>query len=172
MAAVGAVALMVSASVELLDILAALGLSPFGNVSLTDQAKVSLALYAVFAMLGALLASVSVYLVRHGLPRYSAASGGAAALLAVATVTVPGFQGYSVALAAQLSGLIATVLMAGATVSALRLPTRLAQPRIAVALEVAFIAVFSALTAVLTATTGQLFPSPTGGYTHVGDTVI
>ena len=33
-------------------------------------------------------------------------------------------------------------------------------------------AMFSALTAVTTAFTGQFFPSPTGGYTHVGDAVI
>lgn len=39
-------------------------------------------------------------------------------------------------------------------------------------LEVASIAIFSALTAVATAFTGQFFPSPTGGYTHIGDTII
>ena len=39
-------------------------------------------------------------------------------------------------------------------------------------LEIAVVAVFSALTAVLTGTTGVMFPSPTGGYTHIGDTVI
>jgi len=38
--------------------------------------------------------------------------------------------------------------------------------------EVASVAIFSALTAVTTAFTGQFFPSPTGGYTHVGDAVI
>ena len=38
--------------------------------------------------------------------------------------------------------------------------------------EVASVAMFSALTAVTTAFTGQFFPSPTGGYTHVGDAVI
>lgn len=38
--------------------------------------------------------------------------------------------------------------------------------------EAASVAVFSALTAVTTAFTGQFFPSPTGGYTHVGDAVI
>jgi uncharacterized membrane protein len=38
--------------------------------------------------------------------------------------------------------------------------------------EVACTAIFSALTAVATAFTGQFFPSPTGGYTHIGDTVI
>jgi uncharacterized membrane protein len=38
--------------------------------------------------------------------------------------------------------------------------------------EIAFVAVFSALTAVLTGTTGLMLPSPTGGYTHIGDTII
>ncbi|MEM4728077.1 MAG: ECF transporter S component [Candidatus Bathyarchaeia archaeon] len=39
-------------------------------------------------------------------------------------------------------------------------------------LEAAFTALFSALTAVLTGTTGIMLPSPTGGYTHIGDTAI
>lgn len=39
-------------------------------------------------------------------------------------------------------------------------------------IETASIAVFSALTASATAFTGQFFPSPTGGYTHIGDSVI
>lgn len=38
--------------------------------------------------------------------------------------------------------------------------------------EVAYISVFSALTAVLTVSTGGLVPSPTGGFTHIGDTII
>ncbi|MBS7610716.1 ECF transporter S component [Candidatus Bathyarchaeota archaeon] len=38
--------------------------------------------------------------------------------------------------------------------------------------ETASIAIFSALTASATAFTGQFFPSPTGGYTHIGDSVI
>jgi uncharacterized membrane protein len=39
-------------------------------------------------------------------------------------------------------------------------------------LEISFVASLSALTAILTAYVGAMFPSPTGGYTHVGDTII
>ncbi|RLF16702.1 MAG: hypothetical protein DRJ66_02825 [Thermoprotei archaeon] len=39
-------------------------------------------------------------------------------------------------------------------------------------IEIAVIAVFSALTAVVTAYVGSFFPSPTGGYTHIGDSII
>ncbi|MBC7092057.1 MAG: ECF transporter S component [Nitrososphaeria archaeon] len=38
--------------------------------------------------------------------------------------------------------------------------------------EIAYVSVFSALTAVLTVSTGGLIPSPTGGFTHIGDTII
>jgi uncharacterized membrane protein len=38
--------------------------------------------------------------------------------------------------------------------------------------EISVVAAFSAFCAVLTSYTGTLFPSPTGGYTHVGDTAI
>ncbi|MGB9728027.1 MAG: ECF transporter S component [Nitrososphaeria archaeon] len=38
--------------------------------------------------------------------------------------------------------------------------------------EIAYVSVFSALTAVLTVSTGGLVPSPTGGFTHIGDTII
>jgi uncharacterized membrane protein len=47
------------------------------------------------------------------------------------------------------------------------LKTRLLTP-----VDIAFVAVFSALTAVITGSTGMVLPSPTGGYTNVGDTVI
>jgi len=39
-------------------------------------------------------------------------------------------------------------------------------------LDITRVAIFSAMTAALTVLTGGVFPSPTGGYTHVGDTVI
>jgi uncharacterized membrane protein len=39
-------------------------------------------------------------------------------------------------------------------------------------IDIAFVAVFSAITATLTGTTGIMLPSPTGGYTHIGDTAI
>jgi len=38
--------------------------------------------------------------------------------------------------------------------------------------EISLIAVLSSLTAVLTSVVGSVFPSPTGGYTHIGDTII
>lgn len=38
--------------------------------------------------------------------------------------------------------------------------------------EIALVAVFSALTAILTGMTGLMLPTPTGGYTHIGDTAI
>lgn len=37
------------------------------------------------------------------------------------------------------------------------------------ALDVSAVSVFSAITALLTAGVGAIFPSPTGGYTHIGD---
>jgi len=39
------------------------------------------------------------------------------------------------------------------------------------ALEVSVTAILSALQAFLTASVGAIFPSPTGGYTHIGDTI-
>jgi uncharacterized membrane protein len=38
--------------------------------------------------------------------------------------------------------------------------------------EIALVAVFSALTAILTGMTGLMLPTLTGGYTHIGDTAI
>jgi uncharacterized membrane protein len=48
------------------------------------------------------------------------------------------------------------------------MPRGFARPSVFVAL----VSVLSALTAVLTYLPGLALPSPTGGYTHVGDTVI
>jgi len=51
-------------------------------------------------------------------------------------------------------------------------PAEAARIPLLTTVEVSTTAIFSAMTAVLTATTGQFMPSPTGGYTHIGDTAI
>jgi uncharacterized membrane protein len=50
-------------------------------------------------------------------------------------------------------------------------PIQIAKEKVR-SVEAATVAIFSALTAVLTAGVGAFIPSPTGGYTHIGDTVI
>lgn len=54
----------------------------------------------------------------------------------------------------------------------LKTPSAELKTRLLTPVDIAFVAVFSALTAVITGSTGMVLPSPTGGYTNVGDTVI
>lgn len=103
--------------------------------------------------------------------------GGITALIAVATclstLVLPAFLGYPYSPVGSVLIVSALALMGG--LSFLSLRTKGVEPKEKLMirpLDIAMIAVFSALTAVVTGTTGLMLPSPTGGYTNIGDTII
>jgi uncharacterized membrane protein len=81
-------------------------------------------------------------------------------------------MGYPSSLVGLSTTALAAVLMGGVTFMNREAPGEEARGLLMSPTDIAVVAVFSALTAVLTGTTGLMLPSPTGGYTHVGDTVI
>jgi len=152
-------------SVGVADILAA--------VSLSDNDKVNLALYLTLiasstaTSLWAGATTLKGYTRRGRVVAYAALASGLGAL---ALPTVLGYPPSILGFTVTVSGLAIIALAAflfakvpGVEVEAKAwLDSR----------EIALVAVFSALTAILTGMTGLMLPTLTGGYTHIGDTAI
>jgi uncharacterized membrane protein len=146
-------------------------LSVFEAVELSSAAKVDVALYLtlpVVAIIFVLLSGMSIF---RGYPRL----GGIMAMLGVIagffTLVLPQYLGYAVSQSGFV-GIFGSFLSTGAVVIiGFTTPQeRVAKASFITTVEVAVASVFSALTAILTGT--AFMPSPTGGYTHIGDTMI
>lgn len=144
----------------------------FSTLSLAGADKVNFALYLTlpgtcFAII--LWAGASIF---KGYSR----RGSIIACLAVVSGIVALFLPFSLGYPSSIVGLAATalavLLMGSVAFMGFKLPSVEVKEQLLNPLEIAVVAVFSALTALLTGTTGAMFPSPTGGYTHIGDTAI
>jgi uncharacterized membrane protein len=145
--------------------------SIFQELSLSSPMKVFLSLYLFLGLSGATLALVGAYLLWKRYTRISLVSTAGGAVVAVATLAVPPV--YSVALPPALTAgtvLSGLVIAVGAALT-VHLPSA-AKPRAPLlsTAEVANVAVFSAMYAI--AILLVAIPSPTGGYTHIGDIVV
>jgi uncharacterized membrane protein len=143
-------------------------------LSLESSDKVNFALYLTLAA-----ASFTMILwAEASVLKKSIRSGGVifllSAVLALAALLQPFMQGYQTSMLAATGILIGLGLTGFLGYNVLKAPLTGVERREAIMdpKEIAVVAVFSALTAVLTGTTGLALPSPTGGYTHVGDTAI
>lgn len=165
---------LIGAVVQATEILKSLGIdSVFQSVSLESADKVNFALYLTFAGASLVIAAWSGGTIFNGRPRLGGLIAGAGVLTGLVVVVLPFIMGYPSSAVGLAATVIAAALMGGVAFMSSRVPGAegveglLISPR-----DIAVVAVFSALTAVLTGTTGLMLPSPTGGYTHIGDTVI
>jgi len=153
-AVVACVLELAGAIVQVNEMLRSVGVtSIFSPISLDGTDKVNFALYLTFA--GASLAIVlwAAGTIQRGRQRL----GGLIAGLALGLVVL----------------VISTSLMCIVAYMGYRAPgAEVTERALMTPMEIALVAVFSALTAVLTGTTGLMLPTPTGGYTHIGDTMI
>ena len=142
---------------------------PF-ELKMPTQAKFQLSLFVTLASLSLLLTAASLILHFRSMVTASwvtALVGGTASL---ASSIVPYFIGPVLNLMSLVGLLSSGILLLGYSLYlSRRYPLRLPRPT---ALQASSIALFSALTAVVTAYTGSLLPSPTGGYTHIGDSIV
>jgi uncharacterized membrane protein len=145
----------------------------FSSLSLSGSDKVNLALYLTFpAAFTAIILWAGATIMKGHTERgnfitFMAAVPG---LVSLFLPSVLGYPSSTIGLALSLIGLALIGLVA---YIGLKLPSAIAEERMLLSpIDIALVAVFSALTAVLTGTTGLILPSPTGGYTHVGDTAI
>jgi len=160
------------ASIQVMAMLASFGFSNiFDVIQLGDVARVQVALYLtlpVVMVIFALLAGASI------LKGYAKLGGMVAVLSLVSGLLGLGlviYMGYSLSFG-NLLGTASSIFIMG-TVAVIGFTTPSIEVKRAMFMTTAQIAVasiFSALTAVLTGV--AFLPSPTGGYTHIGDTII
>lgn len=147
--------------------------SPLSPISLPDPDRVKVALYLTLssmcsaAMIWAGVEALRGYARRGGLISLPAG------LLALSVLPLPYLLGYPFSPIGLLVLVLAVIIIASFSLMSFRVKGMEAKRGpFMTPLEAAFTALFSALTAVLTGTTGIMLPSPTGGYTHIGDTAI
>jgi uncharacterized membrane protein len=159
-----------------LHVLETLRLGGFGSVfvrlSMEEFLKMVLSSYLTFVLLFAGVGLALIVLAHRCY--YKAAGYGGILLVAFGLITV----------CYDLSGLLASSILcefftslsvlAAAVATYYSLKAREWRPLLKpfTTRELAVASIFSALTAVLTVGTGSLVPSPTGGYTHIGDSII
>lgn len=138
------------------------GLSP--EIHVGEWEKVSIALYLTLSLTSITLPLLGL---RSPSPAYLPLSTLIASILAgYSAVTIPitmklgSFTGFLLAIISSILYLM-TFWCTKDELRALRITITTA--------DIGAISVFSAITAVLTAGVGAVFPSPTGGYTHIGD---
>jgi len=141
------------------------------NVSSSD--KVNFALYLTLAggCLAVILWAGATML--RGFTKRGGILTAAALLTGLLTLALPALLIYPYSSVASTLIALSLVLMAGLTYLGMKTPGVEVKERLMMKpLDIAMVAVFSALTAVVTGTTGLMLPSPTGGYTNIGDTII
>jgi len=147
--------------------------SVFSALSLASADKVNFALYltfpaACFAIV--LWAGASIF---RGHTRRGGTIAGLAVFSGLVALSLPSVLGYPSSTMGLTATVLGTALMGVVAFMGFRLPgVEVERKAFLTPVEIAIVAVFSALTAVLTGTTGVMLPSPTGGYTHIGDTAI
>ena len=144
--------------------------SIFVTISISDAMKIFISLYLTGASMSLGLSGLALFMISRGRTRQAGWLGIFAAMSAIATVlTGPAF-------AVNIDILGIMIISAGVVLSLLggilgfRAPSPPLKGSFLSTLDITNSAVLSALTAILT---GIAFvPSPTGGFTHIGDTII
>lgn len=160
--------------INVLHVLHELGVdSILTDISLGGEAKIYISLYLTLSSISFGGLAFGIYFWWKGLTRQIVPATTLSGMFQLFSLLVAYMFGFSL----PDIGIVATVL--GATVSlvvaglglSVSLGLGVRKPRI-LTYEVAVMSVMSALTAVITIITGALIPSPTGGYTHIGDMII
>jgi uncharacterized membrane protein len=167
----GVILIATGATYGAAGILNSLGIrSIFTDVNLSDPVKVFVSLYLTGAVLSLGLATSALHLFSKKWTRYGGWLGILASICTIATLAMPSIFSIAQDLVS------ATMLTIGALSSiiggafALRAPSAPVSQHFLSTMEISNSAVLSALTAVFTGI--AFMPSPTGGYTHVGDTIV
>ncbi|MEM0329328.1 MAG: ECF transporter S component [Nitrososphaerota archaeon] len=158
--------------IQLHSILRHLGVADIlSMISLPDVEKIKVPLYLTFSAIS-ILASISsgiVFLRRC--VRWSGYVSAVAAASATILQILPHAFGYPISILSIILLASATIVLAAESAIFIKLG-RAESIRRLTSVELAATASLSAMAAVLTAFTGSFFPSPTGGYTNIGDTAI
>ena len=142
----------------------------FTNVKLSDPMKVFISLYLTAAVMGVGFAGTALFMISKQRVRFAGWLGVLSAVSAIATGLVG--PAYGVIIDPSSVAIIsigAALCLLGGILGLRTSSTQPAEPLLST-MQIANSAALSALTAIMT---GIAFvPSPTGGFTHIGDTVI
>lgn len=140
-------------------------------ISLPDVEKVRVPLYLAFSATSilAVISSGNIFLRRH--VKWCGYITLLALISSIMLLILPRIFGYPSSMLGDMLLISATIMLAAEAAIILKLGR--AEPIFRLtSIELAAATSLSAMAAVLTAFTGSLFPSPTGGYTNIGDTAI
>lgn len=159
---------------EVFSVLSNMGFTIFEKISLADPQKIFLSLLIFFGLFSIILELTSIHFMRKGHTKASSISsfaGVISALLGLVTSNMFGFTQSSLFL---IGMMLSMIFMGVSAITALTLPSTAIKGPLLTSVEVAVVALFSALYAVLIILTFQIYPvpSPTGGFLHFGDFVV
>lgn len=173
LSAVACFSVFFGAIMEMDAILTSLGITNvFSTLFLSDANKVNLALYLTFAAGSSAIILWSAGENYRGQTMRGSVIACLAVISGLGALVLPLLFGYPYSAVGLASTALAALMMGVVAFMGFRVPRIEVKERFLTPVDTAVIAVFSALTAVLTGTTGIMLPSPTGGYTHIGDTAI
>jgi len=167
----GGILIGASSIFEVIFVLFIKGISIFQEITLTSQDKVFMSLCLFLGLTAATLAFAGAYLLWKGYRRAGGFADIIGGLLALTNIVVPFLYGYQVFEIFGIGTLIGISLIAiGIELGATLPSVKKFKGPILTSKEVAVVVVLSALYSVIIIL--FQFPSPTGGYTHIGDTVV
>ena len=144
----------------------------FQALSIPDADKINIALFLTLALATLFFTLVSGSATLRGYTRKGGYTAYAALMISLGVIVSPLILGYPLSASGSAAMLVGAALSFALGYTGLRIRVAEGKAMFLTPVEIAFIAVFSALTAVVTGSTGIMLPSPTGGYTNIGDTVI
>ncbi len=142
-------------------------------MNLTDPMKMFISLNLFIGLPTFTMTLASSYLILRRRPKTSVIAGVAGILLAALGFATPFFYGIEPQASSMLTTAVGIVFMALGIGLGLTIPQMVEQRRpLLGSIEVATVATLSAVYATIIVLTGQAFPSPTGGYLHLGNFVV
>lgn len=167
----GGLLIFASSIFETIYVLYGLGFSIFQEIELSPQVKLFISLCIFLGLTAATLAFVGAYSLWKGYTKAGSYSNFIGSILALSNITIPFIYGYEVSQIFSIGTLLGVCLIAVGVELGVSVPSvKKMKGPILTSVEVAVVAVLSAIYAVLIIIVK--IPSPTGGYTHIGDIAV
>jgi len=167
----GGILIGASSVFEVVFVLSKMGFSIFQEITLASQEKMFISLSMFLGLTAATLAFAGAYFLWKGHPKAGGFANIIGGILALSNIVAPFVFGYEIFEIFSIGTLIGVSLIAiGVELGTTLPPVKKMKSPILTSVEVAVVAVLSAVYAVMISLV--TIPSPTGGYTHIGDLVV
>jgi len=165
---------LVSSTINIISVLQGLGISSvFAEIKLDSFGKFYVSLQLTLTALSVCMLAFGIYFWRKRLMRRVGILAASSEVPQAASIVCALAFGFGFPATGLMSWAFGVTLSATAAVMGFIMPaTEVRRAPIMLPYEIAVSSVLSALTAVVMIITGALVPSPTGGYTHIGDMIV